>query len=114
MTRTRALVALFTSFVILVLAIPCPTAVRAIPTLVFCSWIPGAVLLSFLGDRSTVAPNAPAIGASLGLMVLISQLALLLHHPLGRTALLVTAIVTFLLLLAPLLLRLPEPPPARR
>jgi hypothetical protein len=78
--------------------VPCPSAVRAVPILLFWAWVPGAVTISMVAGRWLLAPSAPAVAVGTALLVLEAQIALHLHHSLGRGAMVVWPAITAFLL----------------
>lgn len=59
---------------------PTPAVLRAPIVLLFCCWVPGVALFAALRAWGLVRSPAATIATSLSLIIVISQVALALHH----------------------------------
>ncbi len=109
MSRLRILAALLSAAVVVMLLASATTAVRAGPVLVFLAWVPGALVLSLVSGRWRPQPDVPALAVGLSLVVLLSELALLVHAVLGRGAAALLAGVALAVLVSPWPLRWTRP-----
>jgi uncharacterized membrane protein len=98
---SRALAPLVALGAIVLMWVSGPSGVRAAVVVLFAAWVPGALMLSALDGRWRLTPSAPALGLSVSLLVVASELGLLFHRPFGRPEMTVLAGLSLLMLVFP-------------